>query len=565
MPTHHPAPIVLVALAALAGAAPARGADPLPVREVTVFKDGHAFVLREGPLSADAGGKIVLSDLPQPLLGTFWPYATDGAVLRSAVAANERIVSERTALDLRELVEANRGASVLVTDMTNEKYTGTLIGIPRRSAGELESLRQPTGTPALDEAGSLLVIETDSGTRVLPLEQVRNFEVRGSLGTKYQQDELRGRLTLRVEGGGADSRVGVAYVQKGLRWIPSYKVDVGENGKARFELEATLVNDLLDLEHAVVHLVVGVPRFEAQGMLDPLALQGAGALVAAQTAAQDRFSNFLSNALMTQVAGGYSADPGVPAEAPSFQGASANEDLYVYTLRDVTLARGERMVLPITKFELEYRDVYTLDLPVAPPLEFQSRFDGSRIERLAELAEQQKVQHVLRLNNSSGAPLTTAPALVLSGGRVVGQSILTYVPAGAETDLVMTTALDVCVEKLERETGRSEASVRWNNREYRRIDMSGAYELSNKKREAVELEVRCTVLGLADTVGDGGQFEQLSSAEWWSDARRPEWWSWWSWPYWWYHWNGVARFEWKLKLIPGAQATLGATWHYYWE
>lgn len=565
MHSHRAASIFLVALSALASAAPVRGADPLPVREVTVFKDGHAFVLREGPLSADAGGKIVLADLPQPLLGTFWPYATDGAVLRSAVAANERIVSERTALDLRQLVEANRGASVAVTDVMNEKFTGKLIGIPRRSAGELESLRGPTSAPVLDEAGSLLVIETDSGTRVLPLDQVRNLEVRGPLGAKYQQDELRGRLTLRVEGGGTGSRVGVAYVQKGLRWIPSYKIDVGENGKARFELQATLVNDLLDLERAVVHLVVGVPRFEAQGMLDPLALQEAGALVAARTETRDRFSSFLSNAMMTQVAGGYSAEAGVPANAPAFEGASANEDLYVYTLRDVTLARGERMVLPITKFELDHRDVYTLELPVAPPLEFQSRFDGSRIERLAELAAQQKVQHVLRLKNGSGAPLTTAPALVLSGGRVVGQSILTYAPVGAETDLVMSTALDVCVEKKERETGRSGASVRWDNREYRRIDMAGAYELSNKKREAVELEVHCTVLGLADTVGGGGKFEQLSSAEWWSDARRPEWWSWWSWPYWWYHWNGVARFEWKLRLEPGAQATLGATWHYYWE
>jgi hypothetical protein len=32
----------------------------LPVREVACFKDGHAFVMREGPRKLDAGGRTVL-------------------------------------------------------------------------------------------------------------------------------------------------------------------------------------------------------------------------------------------------------------------------------------------------------------------------------------------------------------------------------------------------------------------------------------------------------------------------------------------------------------------------
>src|SRR6186713_2434910 len=58
----------------------------LPVREVTIFKDGHAFVLREETLAADDAGDIVLDDLPEPVLGTFWPYASGGAKLLSATA-----------------------------------------------------------------------------------------------------------------------------------------------------------------------------------------------------------------------------------------------------------------------------------------------------------------------------------------------------------------------------------------------------------------------------------------------------------------------------------------------
>lgn len=37
----------------------------LPVREVTAFKDGHAFVLHEGSLPTDASGNVVMDYLPK--------------------------------------------------------------------------------------------------------------------------------------------------------------------------------------------------------------------------------------------------------------------------------------------------------------------------------------------------------------------------------------------------------------------------------------------------------------------------------------------------------------------
>ena len=36
----------------------------MPVKEVTVFKDGHAFVLHEGRMTTDASGNVVLDNLP---------------------------------------------------------------------------------------------------------------------------------------------------------------------------------------------------------------------------------------------------------------------------------------------------------------------------------------------------------------------------------------------------------------------------------------------------------------------------------------------------------------------
>ena len=49
----------------------------MPVQEVTVFKDGHAFVLHAGKMPVDENGNVVMDYLPCPVIGTFWPYSAD--------------------------------------------------------------------------------------------------------------------------------------------------------------------------------------------------------------------------------------------------------------------------------------------------------------------------------------------------------------------------------------------------------------------------------------------------------------------------------------------------------
>ena len=74
---------LLAAVLIVVGAAPGRAEPPtpnaalarMPVKEVTVFKDGHAYVVHEGAMPTDAAGNVLLDLLPTPVLGTFWPYA----------------------------------------------------------------------------------------------------------------------------------------------------------------------------------------------------------------------------------------------------------------------------------------------------------------------------------------------------------------------------------------------------------------------------------------------------------------------------------------------------------
>ncbi|MFN7671835.1 MAG: hypothetical protein ACK5S5_15430 [Planctomycetota bacterium] len=547
--------LLLAACVAQAPVPSGPAADPLPVREVTVFKDGHAWVLRERPLVAADGQEVVLDELPRPLIGAFWPYAVDGARLVSAKAGTTTVRSDATVMDLRQLARANAGKDALVVTADKERLEGKLLGVPSRQT-----------LPSASD-GELLLLQTAQGTRALPLGMVRELEVRGDYQGRIAVEDKKPRLTLRIAGGGPQAKVGVMYVQRGLRWIPAYRIDVDGDGKAKAQFEATLVNDLIDLQAATVNLVVGVPRFDHAGEIDPIALQQEGAQVAEHLGRRmqpQAFSNRMSNAFMAQAASPASDAAGGEPE-PVVEGGAGAEDLFVFTLRDVTLKKGERMVLPIAAFELPYRDLYRLDVSFAPPMEVRQGLQSQQLVELARQLAAPKVRHVLRLTNTGDAPLTTAPTLVLAGGKLLAQGTMLYTPRGGATDLEINVAVDVKVDTDEREVKRDPGPFRLGDDQYARVDVAGTIKLTNRKPKAIEVEVTRRALGLADTIGQGGAQKQLDLVQAWQGGSANPWWGWWSWPHWWFQHNGFAEFRWTATVPSGGEATFDAGWHYFWR
>ena len=550
---------LLLSTTLLAQAPPA-----LPVREVTVFKDGHAYVIREMALPAGSNGKVVLDELPVPVLGTFWPFAADGARLVAAKAGRERVVKDLPAVSMVQLARANAGKNVVVVMDDKERIEGKLLAVPERAPPKAPPEASPPA-PVVYTAPEppLLLVQTASGTRALSMARVRDLEVQGELAATVREEIEAERLTLTVDGGGPAAKVGVMYVQKGLRWIPSYRLDIDGAGKVAVQLEATLVNDLVDLDHATVNVVIGVPQFAFAGLVDPISLQQEIAQVSAFARGARFDNNLLSNSIMTQ---GVGYEPSPPnGTAPPAAGGDANEDLFVFRLRDVTLAKGERLVVPLAACDLTYTDAYTLDVPFTPPLDLRQHQNGEQVMDLMRKLAAPKVKHVLRLKNTGTTPLTTAPALVLAKGRVLAQGHMTYTPIGGQTDLEINVAIDVCVKSSEQETGRQNAALRIGSDHYSRIDLAGAIELHNLKSEAVTVEVSRRVLGLLDDVGQNGTKAQLDAVQVWADESAGRWWSWWSWPHWWFRQNGFGELRWTVELQPGAATKLEAKWHYFWQ
>ena len=552
-------------------AAPLGALGRMPVKEVTVFKDGHAFVLNEGKLPVDAAGNVQLDDLPTPVLGTFWPYsAGKAAKLQAVVAGQRRILVERTALSLRELIEANAGASATITETGGLKYSATLMGIPERGAEELETTAPPGGSPRLPEKGGVVLLKTQDGVKVVDLARIQDVTFTADHRSGISAEEFRNLLTLKLDWGGKtpdrEAEVGLLYLQRGLKWIPSYRVDLNGAGGAAIKLQGTLVNDLADLEDVTVNLVVGVPSFAFGEIVDPIALQKEAAELSPYLQPRGPTSNAFSNAIMTQVAvHGDEMDSG-PA-GPEVAGAEGEADLYVFTVKHVTLRKGERMVLPVAEVSAKSQDRYVLELPFAPPPEVRTNIDSGRQAELTRLLAAPKVEHQVRLGNPGPHPFTTAPALITSQGRLLAQSMMRFTPPGASVDLDVTTAVDVLVRKHEKELKRTPNAVRWDGDDYTKVELSGTLTLTDRRKEAVEVEVIRQVLGNVDSAAPEGQVERLNMLE---DVAGPTmsypfWWGWYSWPPWWSHFNGMARITWTVTLQPGQSTDLTYTWHYFWR
>lgn len=578
-------------------------ANTLPISEVTAFKDGHALVLRTGKTPLNTEGDAVLTELPRPVLGTFWADAHGGGTLASVrVERAEAEITKETST-INGLLHANVGRRIaFTTNRMTERTTGRIIAMldadeqqpaqtqPRMMYDNWGRLVPVQATGPRDQAEPIALIAEDglspedSTTHAVRLGEFTSLAFLGETpATTYTADAEREQMTLDLvwpnnPPGSAD--VSIMYLQRGLRWIPSYKITILSGGKVEVELQATLINELADLENVTVHMAIGVPSFAFDHTPDPMALRESMdqlGLFFQRPATTSGTAGMFSNAIMSQSArmtefrSHAQAGPqaGNPAAPTAMTGGDQTEDLFVYTVENITLARGARMVVPITRFEASAQTVYRLDLPAAPPANALQSLNNDQQRQLFRLLNRPVASHVLRITNDhpAGHPITTAPALIVKDGRTLAQGLITYTSGGAKVDLEVGKAVDIAVSVSEVEMNRSQRAREWNGRQFQHVALAYSASLTNRKTEPVSVEVRKMAYGVPEEVGQNGDATTLSvfSAENEFEGFELAWWRWYHWPSYWHALNGAVRFEWDVKIEPGETAELDASWHYYWR
>ena len=324
------------------------GREPNPylwrprTKSVAVFKNGFGFFTREAEVTL-RDGWCVAERVPPATFGTFAVYALDEDRIVDVVGAGPGEVVEFDGRDAGadESTKRTRLEAALRLEV-ELRYSHK--GAPRTATGRIVAV-----------GPEFVILENAESSLAVPLAGV----------TRMQLLNMPLRVHVRAERPAAPprARLGMAYLRKGITWIPEYTLRMLDDETAELTLRGTLVNEAEDLLHTDVHFVVGVPSFLHTDYMAPISvgqiIRTIGAAVAPPAVANqimnraaiayDRRAASLtpkSRAVDRAVDHGGRDVTALLGNLPQMGGHAAT-DYTVYTRNDMTLRRGEKAIVTL--------------------------------------------------------------------------------------------------------------------------------------------------------------------------------------------------------------------------
>jgi hypothetical protein len=306
----------------------------------------------------------------------------------------------------------------------------------------------------------------------------------------------------------------MGYLEHGLGWTPSYLVSLQDEKKAQITMQAVMVNDAEDLKDTDLFFVVGVPNFAYSNVPSPMALQQSLLEFMQAASRKDEMNARYSNAVTGQMIGGMAsfdakaAEPSFATTTEELQGTQ-EEDLFLYSRKNATLAKGERATYNVFSEPVSYEHIYEWNLEDQPRVD---GFGNPQNNNSADRAAKDNIWHSLRLKNSTKFPWTSAPTMVISGTKPISQDTVPYTPKGASSSLKITIATDIRASHEENEAERQTVPQRRHNYNYDQVTVEGKLKVKNYKSKDVQLNISSRVRGSVESQTDDGKNEKLAEA-----------------------------------------------------
>lgn len=474
---------------------------------VAVFKNGLGFFMREGDVRL-RDGWCLARQIPPATFGTLAIYSLNKDELVDVVGSGPGEVVDFDGQDAPTDAEsklARLSACKQLSVQLNYKQHGS----DRSAAGKLVSV-----------GPEFVVLENETNSFAVPLAGISRLQVLDL--------PLRVHVSSDAAEPADDVRLGMAYLRKGIVWIPEYTMQVIDETTAELTLRGTLVNEAEDLVHCDVHLVVGVPHFLHTDYLAPIAVGQVIRTIGAGVAPEELRSQIMNRAgIVSNSATAAQFDNAqgvvqVPADAgagdvgavlgnlPQLEGAAAT-DYTVYTTQDLTLRQGEKAIITLFKKKITYSHVYRWSLP-------------------------QPMQHFLVLQNETDTAWTTGPCLAVSADRPLSEDLLLYTPRGGHSELPVTSAVNIAHDKSEEEIDRKlKAHNPTQDYFLDLVTLQGTLKLRNFEKRPVEIVIETPVPGKPTSASDEGEMStdptQLKLLD------------------------RAGTIRWRVKLDPGQTAT----------
>jgi len=450
------------------------------VSSVTVFKNGLGFFVREGKVKL-RNGWCLSKNIPPAAFGTLAIAATDKANLVDVVGSGPGEVVEFDGVDAPDTLDERMRRLGAMREL-KVQLTYKQEGSERSSAGTVKGV-----------SGEYVVLQADRQTYAVPTPAIEKLQV--------LELPIRVHVTTGENKSPAEANLAMAYLRKGITWVPEYTLKVIDDKTAELVLRGTLVNEAEDMVHCDVNLVVGVPHFAHTQYMAPIAV---GQVM--RTIAASRATSGVPSQVMTQISNRsaiYSnaevqrhltasnvvntpaGKPGGNLKAalgnmPQLGGAAAT-DFTVYGVKDLTLRRGEKAIVTLFRKRISYGHVY--------------RWDTSR-----------DLRHYLVLKNNTGSAWTTGPCLAISDSGPLSEDLLRYTPKGANGEFPVTAAINIAKTRTETETDRKlKAHSPSHNTYYDLVKLNGKIKLRNYEKRSVTIVITAPINGKPMSASEKGR------------------------------------------------------------
>ncbi|MBC7909784.1 MAG: hypothetical protein H7Y30_04745 [Pyrinomonadaceae bacterium] len=469
------------------------------VKRVAVFKNGYAFTYREGQ-AVPVNGWVYTTDVPIGVMGTVWGYTTSPQARVTQLLASEADKKEANRVaNLEELLFVNEGSRIRVKPQNSDKILeGTYVILnPRRTflVGETHAPLRDTGAERIANGESDIAITTETGVTVMRTSNITFLEFVGQPRWDKLMTSKENRLLVKTENvpAGQSIGIGIAALERGIRWIPAYRIEPKGDPvtEAKLELEAMVINELTDISNAEFYFVVGVPHFLYQDLISPLSLTQTFAGVSSYfNVSQNQYSN----AIMTQSRAGElrpsrntTSEPSATVPEEGSLPAMSADELYLYRSDQIALKKGERASLRLFSLTVPCREVFEWDVPET------SGYGEYSTRSLTNLSG--GFWRSLKLKNETGMPWTTAPAITFRDWKPLGQDFLAFTPVNTETTVRVTPATEVVGTHKMEEKSRIRQVIRPAKadgtaaEEYDLITVEGTIKLRNVKKQPVDVVI----------------------------------------------------------------------------
>ncbi len=455
-------------------------AQLLPVKAITIFKNGRSMIERSGKVKTN-NGVYSTNDLPDALFGTFW-VAASGDALKHVFSKRDSILVPNKFLNRSDHYQSLSGKAAKIY-LINGEHAPYL---------EVEGR---FGTLLHSSDWFVINFQTKQGAWISFMEsELKRIELLDSTPSVVDTHvELRPCLDVTFKNNAAEQDLSLSYLLNNLGWAPVYRLELTSKNKGRLSLRAEVVNDAEDFgNNQELRLAVGVPNFAFAKRSSYLTNFSNSALA---DGVNDQSNMYMNNNVNYQVA--FDAETYeervIAVESPQNPEGNQVEDYYFYKVRSGNLSKGSRYQFPVFETDIEPTHYYECLLAEGGPNRLQSyrNNNGNTTEK------RNQVNHFIAFKNTTTYPWTTGPVNLFSGTDLqpISQDRLPYTASGATGKIRISETPEIKVTETEGDIKREENVFKFFNNHYDKVTIEGQVCVVNYKNEPVLLKIKRKIEG----------------------------------------------------------------------